>query len=142
MKTTQRLAVSFFVALMFVAAVGCDSAEPVAEEDLSVDGLWQAQGDATIYLSISANQVSSYEFLPNGTVNDDIACYFVQDFAVLRVEGNTYTLRDTVLDFDFTVTMTRRDNVLTTVMTVDGSANTVRYNRANQSVGNLSPNCQ
>ena len=142
MKTIQRLTVSFFVALMLVAAVGCDSAEPDAEEELSVDGLWQAQGDATIYLSVSPNLVSSYEFLANGTVNDDIACYFVQPFTVVRIEGNTYTLRDTVLDFDFTVTMTRRDNVLTTVMTVEGSANTVRYNRANQSVGDLSPDCQ
>ncbi len=141
MKTTTRFLFTTLLSLTLLASIGCDSADTGAEEDLSVDGLWQAQADASVYLSVASSVVSSYEFLPNGTVNNNVACYFVQPFTVVRLEGNTYTLRDNVLDFEFVVTMTRRDDVLTTVMTVDGSPNTVRYNRASGSVGALSPDC-
>ena len=141
MKTNKNLTISIFSILFLLAAVGCDSADPGADEELPVDGLWQAEADATIYLNVTANQVSSYEFLPDGTVNDDVACYFVQPFTVVRIDGDTYTLRDTVLDFEFTVTMTRRNDVLTTVMTVDGSANTVRYGRSDKTLSQLSPAC-
>lgn len=143
MTTIKRLTFSTLLILILVAAVGCDSADPSADEeaDTSINGLWQAQADASIYLSVNPSQVSSYEFLPNGTVNDDVACYFIQRFTVVRIEGDTYTLRDTVLDFDFDVTMTRRGGVLTTVLMVDGSPNTVRYNETDRSLSNLSPDC-
>ena len=143
MKTIKQYLFSVGLMLLLFAAAGCDSAEPDADEgtNLSIDGLWRAQGDASIYLSVAPSLVSSYEFLPNGTVSNDVACYFIQPFTVVRVEGNTYTLRDNVLDFDFTVTMTRQGDVLTTVMTIDGSPNTVRYNRASGSGSTLMPDC-
>lgn len=132
----------FFCVLLLAAfvltGIGCDANG--SDDDASINGLWQ-HTSAAVYLQVDADEVVIYEHTPAGTLGNATDCYLTTTFAILDVENNVYTLRDADFGQEIDVTMTRNGDVLTTVMTIDGSPNTVRYNKSSQSVGSLQPGC-
>lgn len=125
-----------FAGLFFT---GCDSSD--ANEDASLDGLWQGQADPNVYLYADPDRIFTYEFFPQGSFGNTQDCYFISEFEVVSVEGDVFSLRDVVFSNELDVTMRVRGDELTTILTINGSPNTVIYERSGAAIGDLRPSC-
>ncbi len=126
-----------FAGLLFT---GCDSSSDAADDD-TLNGLWQGRIDANVYLYADPGRVFTYEFFPQGSIGNTQDCYSISEYEVLSIDGDVYELRDITYLDELEVTLRVDGDELTTILMIEGSPNTVIYERSLEPIGDLRPSC-